>query len=160
MAVTINAGDRMVTAGTFGAVQDLTQSTATTLRFISAHVPVSTLAGGTVTGATIDRYLVYGTGTATDGISGPAVEGMEKFILMLATGEAKVQFQSMATGRVHGIPEMGTGTATQLGIYIAASATGAFVLNAVGDYIKAIFANQTWYVYAGNATYGTATLTA
>lgn len=154
MAVSINSGDRQVKAGTFDAVENLTQSTATARQTISPHHGITTLSGGTATGFGVDLYTVRGTGTAT---GAPAVEGMDKWIHMLATGEAKVVFESMATQRVHGIPEMGTGTATQLGIYQAASATGAFTLSSKGQYIAAKFMNQQWHVYAGIATYATAT---
>jgi len=157
MAVSITGGDRQVKSGTFDSVQNLTQSTATARQIISAHFPITTLSGGTATGISRDLYTVLATSTATDGISGPAVEGMVKTIFMLATGEAKVVFENVATGRVAGIPEMGTGTATQLGIYQAASATGAFTLSDVGHYIRAIYINKKWNIVSGVATYATAT---
>lgn len=162
MAVTLNPGDRQVKAGTFDAVENLSNSTATTKQNVSLAHAISTIAGGTATGFGVNRFIVHatGTGTATGALGGPAVEGLRKTIFMLATGEAKVQFDSMSALRVHGIPEMGTGTATQVGIYSAASATGCFVLTAAGQYIEGVFINQKWNIVSGIATYATATMAA
>lgn len=153
MAVSINSGDRQQKAGTFDAVQNLTQSTATARQIISAHTPITTLSGGTATGFGVDLYTVLGTGTATDSISGPAVEGATKVVFMLATGEAKVVFQSLATTR---LPINFAASATVFdNAYV--SATGAFTFTALGQYVQARFINQKWYVLDGLATLATAT---
>ena len=162
MTITIASGGRQAFSGTFGDVQLLNNTTATARQFISAAHPVTEIGGTTTaTGNALNLYTVYGTGTstATSGPPiGPAVEGMEKAIFLTASAEAKVVFQSMATGRVAGLPEMnGTGTATQVGIYVAASATGAFMLSLPGHYIRAKFMNSQWHVIGGNASYATAT---
>jgi F0F1-type ATP synthase membrane subunit c/vacuolar-type H+-ATPase subunit K len=88
MAVTISGGE-IVRAGVFQSVEALSNSTATTLRTVSAGAPITTIAGGTATGFAINRYLVS---TAS------AAEGQTKMVVMLATGEAYVIYAGTATG--------------------------------------------------------------
>lgn len=153
MPVTINTGDRQWKAGTFDAVTNLTQSTATSRQTIAPY-GITTLSGGTATGIGVDLYTVRGTGTAT---GGPAVEGAEIWIYMLGTGEAKVVFESMATGRT-GVPEIATATVTApQSVWTSASATGAFTMSLKGHWLHAKFMNQLWQVLDGAATYATAT---
>jgi len=159
MAIEIQGYDRHVVVGTFGSVQNLTQSTATIPQNVSLIHPVTTLGGGTATGISRDLYHLQasGTGTATDNsLGGPAAEGFRKTIYMLATGEAKLIIENWATVRT-GIPEMGTGTATQLGIYTAASATGSLTFTLKGQYADLLYVNKQWHVLTGIATYATAT---
>lgn len=152
MTVTLNAGDRN-TAGTFKAVENLTQSTATARQAISVVVPVTTLSGGTATGFGVDLYTVASFATAG---AGPA-EGTEKWIKMLATGEAKVVFNGVATGLL-GIFEIATTTnSAPQSVMTAASATGAFVLSVPHHYIFAKMVGGLWRIVAGAATYATAT---
>jgi hypothetical protein len=88
MAVTITGGE-INYEGAFRSVENLTNSTATTLRSFTLYNPVSTIAGGTASGFGVNRYLLPTTG---------AVEGQFKTIIMLATGEANVIFTGTATG--------------------------------------------------------------
>lgn len=152
MSIVLNAGDRNV-KGAFESVEVLTQSTATARQAISVIVPVTTLSGGTATGFGVDLYTV--ASFATLGL-GPA-EGTEKVIAMLATGEAKVVFNGMATG-LTGIFEIATTTNTApQSVMTAASATGAFVLSNPTHFLFARMVNQQWRVLYGAATYATAT---
>ena len=86
MAVTISGGE-LVRDGVFQAVENLSNSTATTLRTVSAGAPITTIAGGTATGFGVNRYLVS---TAS------AAEGQTKLVVMLATGEAYVIYSGTA----------------------------------------------------------------
>lgn len=151
MAVSINSGDRQVKAGTFDAVENLTQSTATARQTISPHHSCTTLSGGTATGFGVDLYTLRGTGTAT---GAPAVEGMEKTIMMLGTGEAKVVVESLATTR---LPVFGLVASATVFDNAFVSATGAFTLSAKGQYLWCKFINQQWFVLGGLATFATAT---
>lgn len=152
MSVTLNQGQQN-TAGAFTDVEVLTQSTATARRAISVVSPITTLSGGTATGFGVDLYTV--ASFATTG-AGP-VEGFTKLIKMLATGEAKVVFNGIATG-LTGIFEIATTTNTApQSVMTAASATGAFVLSVPHHYLLARMFDGKWYVQAGAATYATAT---
>jgi hypothetical protein len=88
MAVTISGGE-IVRQGVFQSVEALSNSTATTLRTVSAAAPITTIAGGTATGFSIIRYLVSTASSA---------EGQTKLVVMLATGEAYVIYSGTATG--------------------------------------------------------------
>ena len=152
MSVVLNAGMQR-TKGSFGDVEVLTQSTATARQAISVIKEVTTLSGGTATGFGVDLYTV--ASFATTG-AGPA-EGFEKWIHMLATGEAKVVFNGVATG-VLGIFEIATTTNTApQSVMTAASATGAFTLSVPHHYIFAKMVNGLWRVVGGAATFATAT---
>lgn len=144
MAITITSGDRQVKGPTFDSVENLTQSTATARRAISVHVPVTTLSGGTATGIGVDLYTVASS----------AVEGQEKWIQMLATGEAKVVFESIATGRL----PVSTGFQASATVFDNAyvSATGAFVLTTPAQFLFAKYVNTRWWILGGMATFATA----
>jgi hypothetical protein len=150
MTVLINSGDRQVKAGTFDAVENLTQSTATARQTISPHHAITTLSGGTATGFGVDVYTLRGTGTAT---GAPAVEGVQKTIFMLATGEAKVVIESLATTRISAFGLVASATVFDNAFV---TATGAFVFTAPGQFLNCTFMNQKWYVMAGQATFATA----
>lgn len=125
MAVTPNSGEPRY-AGSFGGVENLTNSTATGLQTVSLAYPVSTISGGTATGFAINRYLLPTSG---------AVEGQEKTIIMLATGEA--------------------------GIVLSGTATGMLIVSAANDYVRMRYQNELWVqVDVGSATLATATGTA
>src|SRR5262245_46309058 len=102
MTVVINPYDRHVAEGTIADSQTLTQSTATLPQGISIMHGLTTLSGGTATGFARDLYVLRATttATATGAHLGQAVEGMVKTILMLGTGEAKIQVDSWATTRI------------------------------------------------------------
>lgn len=143
MAVTLTSGERHA-EGTFGAKEDLTQSTATARQAISVHVPVTTLSGGTATGFGVDLYTLAST----------AVEGVEKFIVMLATGEAKVVVAGLATGR---IPSLGFVASATVADNIYVTATGAFTLSTPAHWLWLKYVNTRWHVVNGLATFATAT---
>ena len=153
MAVSIPAGQQL-SPGTFSAVQVLAQSTATAEQSVSIYVPISTLAGGTATGATRNRYVV------------PAArEGDRKIIWNLATGESYVRFGAattdlLATAGYHFF-NVGTATVTLSNTAavacFSASATGAFVLTTVNQFLEALFMNGAWHLRGGVATFATAT---
>lgn len=145
MAVTITTGDRQVKGATFDAVENLTQSTATARRAVSVHVPVTTLAGGTATGFGVDLYTV----------ASAAVEGQEKWIQMLATGEAKVVFESLATGRIPASAGFQASATVFDNAYV--SATGAFTLSNPTHFLFAKYVNTRWWILGGMATFATAT---
>lgn len=140
MTVTLNSGDRKVPGGTYQSKEDLTQSTATARQSISVHHAITTLSGGTATGFDKDLYTLAST----------AVEGMEKTICMLATGEAKVVIGGLATIAVGGF--FGTSSDDA-----HVSATGAFTLSVPGHYILCKKFNERWWVTSANCTFATAT---
>lgn len=160
MTVVLNANDPQ-TKDTWSDVESLTMSTATARQSISVRTPVTqilnggaTLPGaGTATGFGLNLFTV--ASYATGGV-GP-VEGFEKWIFMTGTGEVKVVFNGMATTYT-GIFEIATTTNTgPQSVMTAASATGAFTLTNVGQFIQAKMVSQQWRVLAGQATYATAT---
>ena len=152
MTVTINAGQQLG-ADSF-EVDVLTQSTATAEQSVSVRLAISTLAGGTATGFTRNRYVV------------PAGrEGDRKLIWNLATGESMVRFGAattdlLATGGVHyfnvSTATGGMSPASVLGVF-QASATGAFVLTTANHFLEALFMNGFWHLRGGLATLATAT---
>ena len=147
MTVVLNAGDRQARSGTFSDVETLAQSTATTRQSISVATPLTQIAGGTATGFGVNLYTVasYATGGA-----GP-VEGMEKYIVCLATGEVKVVFNGQATG-FQGVFEIGTTTNTApQSVATVVAATGAYTLSKPEHFIWAKMVNQQWRIIAGLA---------
>ena len=154
MSVVLNQGQQR-TPGSFGDVEALTQSTATARQSISTLIPVTTLGGGTATGFSLNLYTVASFATNT---AGPA-EGMDKYVFMLATGEAKVVFNGIATGGWLGLFEVATNATGggAVSVMTAASATGAFVLSAPSHCVWAKMINGLWRVMGGVATYATAT---
>lgn len=151
MAVTISAATSR-SPGTWGAVEALTQSTATAEQTISIYTEVTTLSGGTATGFTINRYAL------------PAGrEGDYKVIWHLATGESYVRFGAaasnlMATNGIHyiNIATATGGAISALGV-IDGAATGAFVLNSANDFLEARYMNGAWHLRGGAATLATTT---
>ena len=147
MTITINGGSQVRQEGTFQSKEDLTQSTATSRQSISLRTPVTTFSGGTATGFGVDLY------TLADGN-----EGDEKVIVMLATGEAKMVFTTMATG-VHYIGKDTAGIATATGYagMISGAATGALTFTTAHQYVRCKFFNGGWNILGGQATFATAT---
>lgn len=89
MAISVTRGEQLGD-GSFGSLQTMTQSTATTLQTISNKHAVVTLGMGTATGdLRNNRYLL----SATD-----ATEGKEITVQTGATGEASLHFTGTATG--------------------------------------------------------------
>jgi len=88
MTVTLTAGALQYRGGAYQAKEDLTQSTATAKQALSVSTDISTLGGGTATGFNVDNYSVAA-----------GVEGQTKTVVMLATGEAKVELTGTATGK-------------------------------------------------------------
>ena len=149
MAVTLNSGDRMVTAGTFGAVESLTVATSTTRQRISPHIPVTTIAGSTATSDPNDTALFTLPGaTATD----PPVEGMMKVIKMTSTGPAAfVVVENLATGRLWNLLTTSSDDQT------LTAPTGAFVGSDKTFGLWLMFLDAQWQVLGGKATIGTGT---
>lgn len=146
--------------GSFGDVEELSQSTATTRQSISTVRPVTTLGGGGATGFGVNLYTLAAfatSGWSTASGAGPN-EGFIKIIKMLATGEAKVVIEGIATGRIPGIFEIATTTNTApQSVMTAASATGAFVLSNPTHFLWCQVIDGKWQVLAGAATFATAT---
>ena len=149
MAVTLSSGDRAVTAGTFGAVEDLLHSTSTARQRISPHFPVTTIAGGTATsGPNLNGLFTLPGSTSTN----PPVEGMEKTIVMLATGPAEfIVVESLATGQSWGVFSTSSDDQRLL------APTGAFVFTTVQHYLWLKFVNAQWRLLSGFASVGTGT---
>ncbi len=88
MAVTITDMSQIRRGGSFQSSENMTQSTATAAQALSLSDAISTLSGGTASGD--NRNDLY---SLADG-----VEGQEKMVVMLATGEAALGLTSTATG--------------------------------------------------------------
>lgn len=154
MAVTITGGSQILPAGSSQAVDALSQSTATAEQVISVRKQITTLAGGTATGFTINRYTL------------PAAnEGDTKIIVHLATGESYVRFGGatatanlMATG-IHYLSADTAGVASATGVagVFFGAATGALVMNGAQDYLRVMYLNGAWNVLGGQATIATST---
>ena len=153
MAVSILGGQQLGERS-FEAVQVLAQSTATAEQSVSVNIPITTLAGGTATGFNVNKYVV------------PAGrEGDRKIIWHLATGESKIRFGAatsdlLATNGQHFL-NIATATVTlsnnaAVGCF-AASATGAFVMTTINQFLEALFMNGGWHLRGGVATFATAT---
>ena len=103
-------------------IEALSDATSTALGTVSITTDISTIGAGTATGEDINRWLLA-TG---------AREGQTKTVLMLGTGEAKVQ--------------LGGGTAT-----------GSHVLSAAEDWIRCVYIQDQWMMIQNTATLATAT---
>jgi predicted TIM-barrel enzyme len=126
MTVTVT-GNEIHRHGAFLSAQVATFSTSTALQTINHINPVTTIDGGTTaTGFGVGRFLLS---TAS------AVEGMEKTIVLLATGELK--------------------------IILTGTSTGALALNEANDFVFLRYMNESWRLISnGGATLATATGTA
>ena len=139
MAITITAGTQRQSFG-MQSVEQLTQSTATAAQTLSAVDHVSILGAGTATGTLLrNQYLLP---------EGP--DGLEKIIYLAATGEATLQM-TQATG-LHAQFSTSTDAVFRVG-----AATGAYVLGAKADYVRAVFIDEGWTILGTNATFATAT---
>lgn len=156
MTVTLNAGDGQVRAGTFSDVETLTMSTATARQSISVKTSLTQIQAssfGTATGFGVNLFTVASYATAG---AGP-VEGFEKYIVCLATGEVKVVFNGQATG-FQGVLEIATATVSApQSIGTVVLATGAYTLSKPEHFLWAKMINQQWRVLAGLATFATST---
>lgn len=146
MAVTITSGTQLSFPRS-QSVETLTNSTATAVQDISAFSYVTTISGGTATGtAGVNNYALP---------EGP--DGLEKLVFLIATGEATVHL-TMATGQHYiGRDVAGIATATNYAGAVIGAATGALVLSAKTDYIRAIYLDGGWTVLGSNATFATVT---
>ena len=147
MAVTLNSYDRQVRAGTFGAIQELTVSTATTRQRISPHISITTIAGVTATsGPNLNALFTLPGATATD----PPVEGMQKIIKMTGTGPSiSVIVESLATGRLWGL------FSTSSDDQHFTAPTGAFAGIDKTFGLHLLFLDTQWQVLGGKATIST-----
>lgn len=139
---------------TWGALETLTQSTATAIQSISVHHDVTVLGMGTATGFTRNKYLLSTSG---------AVEGMEKLIISNATGEANVIINNVGptnggTFPLHvaaGLLVTATTTDALQGI---ATATGSLVFSSPDDMVRVKFMAGNWrFVDLYGATLATTT---
>ena len=149
MTVTINTFDQRSPGGSWQKVDTLTHSTATALQSLDLQAGVSVLGGTTATVG-----LTNGLYTLADG-----VEGQEKTIIMDATGQAVVLLENQLSGRmkfdVSSVVLGGTATSVDTAW---ASATGRYVFQSGGDYIRCRFQNGAWVVFEANgATLSTGT---
>lgn len=121
MAVVLTTGTQRRNGGVFSSTEDLTVSTATAAQSVSVTTDISTISGGTATGFGVDRYLLAA-----------GSEGQYKSVVMLATGEAKM--------------DTAGGTAT-----------GSFVFSAAEDIWMGQYINAGWKLIQTSATLATAT---
>lgn len=142
----------------YGDSESLTQSTATTAQSISAVVPITYLGMGTASGDNRNNLYTLPATTTASGVVGDAVEGMEKFLVATATGEAAVYIE-MATGRVPWEAAMMINATATVAIDQAmASATGRWVFSAADDWMRVKFLNGSWKFLGGvGPTMATAT---
>lgn len=139
MAITITGGTQRQSFG-MQSVEQMTQSTATAAQTLSAVDYISVLGAGTATGTlSINQYVLP---------EGP--DGLEKIVYLAATGEATLQM-TQATG-IHAQFSTSSDAVFRVG-----AATGAYVLNAKADYVRAVFLDGGWTVLGTNATLATAT---
>lgn len=144
---TLTGGDRMLFRGTYQSVESMTQSTATTPQALSTRTEVSILGGGTATGAAVRNLYTLGSG----------VEGQEKIIYMIATGEASVVFTQPSGRQPIQVSATLIPAATAVDA-VWASATGQYVLQAADEFIRCIWMNSAWHVTeARGATLATTT---
>ena len=135
MAITLTGGQQQLRSGSWQSSETLTQSTATTPQALSVKHDVSILGMGTATGAAVRNLYTLGSG----------VEGQEKTIYCLATGEASVVAKWHA-GRqpffISSILNGGTATAVDTAW---ASATGQLVFQAADEFVRFRWMNEQWH---------------
>lgn len=160
MTVTISGSDRNTTAGTFGAVETVTVSTATTRVRLSPNIPVTAFSPSTATSGPMQTSLYYLPG-ATGGDNGIApVEGMEKWIKMTGTGPAiSIGVESLATTIHYG--NLTTSSDDQrlitagTGLY---GATGTFIFSAIKNNALCLkYMDAQWWFMMGYASLSTGT---
>ena len=144
---TPSAGTRREAWGA-GAVEALTQSTATALQTLSVTTYVSSLGAGTATG-TMARNVYVLPATAPD--------GTEKIVILGATGEASLTFTMATCLHYIGRDTAGVASATNVAVAIIGAATGGLVLNTTNSWVKLMAMNSSWIIVGGNATFGTTT---
>ncbi len=163
MALVINAGDRLPPVG-WQSVERIAQATATANRFIDPWTDVTFLGMGTASGITTNQYVLVATTTAS-GVEGDAVEGQEKYLLATATGRADVFILLPTQGRLpiaasmqSNFATIATSTASTGFAGLSASATGRWVFQAAGDFMRLKFMNGRWnYLDGAGATQHTTT---
>ena len=145
MALNLTGGEQV--SRDVGAIQVLTNSTATAERTISLTHHITTIAGGTATGFNINKYVLP-----------EGDDGTRKIIQLIATGELTVRVSAFATG-LHYLGRNIDGAATASGIAssFVGAATGAFVLNAKSQYVELLFLDGGWRCIGGQATIATST---
>lgn len=148
MTITLNSHDIQRKAGTWQYAKTYTQSTSTTPQALDIAADAHILGMGTATGASVRNLYTLANG----------VEGQEVFIGSDATGEASVVF-TQRSGRLNfGVSVVASGGAATAVDAAWASATGQYVFQAQGEYLRAKFMNSVWEVYElKGATLGTTT---
>ena len=159
MTVTINSSDRQTVAGTFGAVETITVSTATVRNRLSVNVAISAFNASTATSGVLTTSNYYLPG-ATGGDNGVApVEGMEKWLKMTGTGPAVgIGVESLATTIHYG----GITTSSDDQRLISAGtglygATGVFVFTIKNNALYLKYMDAQWWVMGGYCALATAT---
>ena len=158
MVLSITQGEQQHNT-TFQSFETFDGSTATAFQVLDNDVEVSFIGMGTATGDNRNnRYALLATSTAS-GVEGDAVEGMMKFLIATATGEAPIFVAMPTQGRLPLeamllVDAGATGNIDQT----MASATGNWVFQGDGDYLAFRFFNGTWnFVSGAGATMATAT---
>ena len=158
MALLITSGEQQHNT-TFQSFETFDGSTATAFRILDNDVEVSFIGMGTATGDNSNNlYALLATSTAS-GVEGDAIEGMMKFLIATATGEAGIFVAMPTQGRLplEAMILVDAAATGDLNVTMA-SATGNWVFQGDGDYLAFRFFNGTWnFVSGAGATMATAT---
>ena len=158
MALIITPGEQQHNT-TFQSFERFDGSTATAFQVLDNDVEVSFIGMGTATGDNRNNlYALLATSTAS-GVEGDAVEGMKKWLIATATGEAGIFVAMPTQGRLplEAMILINAGATGNIDVTMA-SATGNWVFQGDGDYLAFRFFNGTWnFVSGAGATMATAT---
>ena len=159
MALVITQGEAQHKGGTFQSFERFSGSTATAERIIDNDTDVSYIGMGTATGDNVNNlYALLATSTAS-GVEGDAVEGMLKYLIATATGEAGIRVAMPTQGRLPLAAMILIDAAATGDLDVTmASATGKWVFQGDGDFLAFRFFNGAWNFFDGaGATMATAT---
>ena len=158
MVLSITQGEQQHNT-TFQSFETFDGSTATAFQVLDNDVEVSFIGMGTATGDNRNNlYALNATSTAS-GVEGDAVEGMMKWLIATATGEAGIFIAMPTQGRLplEAMILINAGATGNIDVTMA-SATGNWVFQGDGDYLAFRFFNGTWnFVSGAGATMATAT---
>ena len=158
MALVITQGEQQHNT-TFQSFERFSGSTATAFQVLNNDVEVSFIGMGTATSDNSNNlYALLATSTAS-GVEGDAIEGMVKYLIATATGEAAIFVAHPTQGRLPLAAMILVDAAATGNIDVTmASATGNWVFQGDGDYLEMRFFNGTWnFVSGAGATMATAT---
>ena len=159
MALVITQGEAQHKGGTFQSFERFSGSTATAFQVLDNDTDVSYIGMGTATSDNSNNlYALVATSTAS-GVEGDAIEGMMKYLIATATGEAAIFVAMPTQGRLplDAMWLIDSAATGDLDV-TAASATGNWVFQGDGDFLAFKFFNGTWNFMSGaGATMATAT---